>query len=604
MASRFFLYGRVGGAILAGLLGVSALADEPKIIEKAQQVPSSGERLDQPVLKPGFAGSFLSSRFARQHQNLKEASRYVNEALSHDPKNEDLLRESVRLLFLNGEIDAAISRSYELPEAYAKDPLIALLRMLEQVHKRDYKAAQMALRKAPQTGLFGIISPVMTNWLLMAQGQVKDEANLKSAIEKSGFFAPFLTYHVALMNDVLGNKAKALEAYLKASENIETTPYRVIEALANFHMREGEWAKAQSVFDAYAKANPDSNLIPDPILPPPGGAASIAPLVANEREGLAEVFFTTASILFGEESSQDTFIYLRSALYLRPDLPPAQLMLANLYEQAGDYKAAIALYNAITPGSVFYRRALIRKALNYEALGKKKTALKLLDRIANEFPKDEAALITRGDILREQENYAEAAAAYSAAIERIGLLRPTDWPLFYARGICYERLGEWDKAEKDLLKALTLEPNQPDVLNYLAYSWLVMNKNITKAREYLDIAVQLRPEDAHIIDSAGWAYYLSGDFNKAVEYLEKAASIIPDDATINDHLGDAYWRVGRVIEARYQWQRALNFNPEEEAAEAIRKKLESGLPAFLPQQQSQNHTPTQPWEPDLGVVKN
>jgi Flp pilus assembly protein TadD len=139
-----------------------------------------------------------------------------------------------------------------------------------------------------------------------------------------------------------------------------------------------------------------------------------------------------------------------------------------------------------------------------------------------------------------------------------------------------------------LLHALTLEPNQPDVLNYLAYSWLVMNKNIVRAREYLDIAVEMRPDDAHIIDSAGWAYYLSGDFNKAVEYLEKAAGIIPDDATINDHLGDAYWRVGREVEARYQWQRALQFDPEEAAAKAIREKLKSGLPAFLPQQQSRN----------------
>jgi tetratricopeptide (TPR) repeat protein len=476
--------------------------------------------------------------------------------------------------------------------------------MLEQVNKGDYKAAQAALRKAPQNGLFGIISPVMTGWLLMAQGQVKGEVNLKDAIEKSGFFAPFLTYHVALMNDVLGNKPKALAAYLKASENPDTTPYRVIEALANFYMRQGEWGKAQEVFDAYAKANPDSSLIPAPITPSPDGAASVVPIVANPREGMAEVFFTTASILFGEEASQDTFIYLRSALFLRPDLPPAQLMLANLYEQVGDYKGAIAIYHAITPGNVFYRRGLIRKALNYEALGKPKTALKLLDKIAAEFPEDESALITKGDILREQENYAGAAEAYTAAIGRIGNLRAADWPLFYARGICYERMGEWDKAEKDLYAALKLEPNQPDVLNYLSYSWLVMNKNITKAREYLDIAVEMRPEDAHVIDSAGWAYYLSGDFNKAVKYLEKAAGIIPDDATINEHLGDAYWRVGRAIEARYQWQRALNFSADEATAETLRKKLESGLPAFLPQQQSQNTAPAQPWEARSGVVKN
>ncbi|MFN9002740.1 MAG: tetratricopeptide repeat protein [Alphaproteobacteria bacterium] len=588
MSSLFLPRLRVTGAILAGLLSVSAWADDPKIVEKAPHVPVSGESLDQPVLKPGFAGSFLSSRFARQHQNLKQASRYISEALAHDPKNTDLIHESVRLHFLAGEIQGAISLSYQLPGSYDKDPLIALLRMLEKVNTGDYKTAQAVLRLTPQTGLFGIIAPVVNSWLLMAQGAVRGQVNLEGAIEKSGFFAPFLTYHVALMNDVLGNKKLALQSYRQASADPQTTPYRVVEALANFYQRQGEWKKAQAVFDAYAEANPDSSLIPEKLVMPPGGNAQIVPMVGDEREGLAEIFFTTASILFGEEASQDTFIYLRSALFLRPDFPPAQLMLANLYEQTGDYHAAIAVYDGIRPGNVFYRRGLIRRALNYEALGEVEKALALLDQIIREYPSDQSALITKGDILREQGKYEEAAAAYTQAIERIGKLRVSNWPILYARGICYERAGDWAKAERDLLHALTLEPNQPDVLNYLAYSWLVMNKNIVRAREYLDIAVEMRPDDAHIIDSAGWAYYLSGDFNKAVEYLEKAAGIIPDDATINDHLGDAYWRVGREVEARYQWQRALQFDPEEAAAKAIREKLKSGLPAFLPQQQSRN----------------
>jgi Flp pilus assembly protein TadD len=277
---------------------------------------------------------------------------------------------------------------------------------------------------------------------------------------------------------------------------------------------------------------------------------------------------------------------LRAALFLRPNLPPAQLMLANMFEQSGDYEQAIATYDGIEHGNVFYRRGQVRKALNYEALGKKGEAIELLQKIAAEYPREESALVTMGDILREQGKYGEAADAYSEAIQRAQPLKTADWPLFYARGVCYEREGNWDLAEADFLQALKLEPNQPDVLNYLSYSWLSMNKNINKAREYLEIAMGSRPNDAHIIDSAAWAYYLSGNFKKAVEYLERAADLAPDDATINDHLGDAYWRVGREVEARYQWQRALNFKPEPEAVEAIRTKLELGLPPFLPQQQS------------------
>ncbi|MEJ0009614.1 MAG: tetratricopeptide repeat protein [Alphaproteobacteria bacterium] len=143
----------------------------------------------------------------------------------------------------------------------------------------------------------------------------------------------------------------------------------------------------------------------------------------------------------------------------------------------------------------------------------------------------------------------------------------------------YERSDEWPKAEADFDRALSLEPNQPDVLNYLAYSWLTMGKNVDKARDYLEIALSARPGDAHIIDSMGWAEYLAGDYPKAVDYFEKAVDTMPDDPTVNDHLGDAYWRAGRQVEARYQWQRALADKPDEPGDEqAIEEKLKKRPP--------------------------
>ena len=107
-----------------------------------------------------------------------------------------------------------------------------------------------------------------------------------------------------------------------------------------------------------------------------------------------------------------------------------------------------------------------------------------------------------------------------------------------------------------------------------------MNKNIVQARDYLETASAQRPDDAHILDSVGWAYYLSGDFKAAVTQFEHAVELMPDDVTINEHLGDAYWRVGREVEARYQWQRALSNKPEKEVAEGLNSKIAKRLPAF------------------------
>lgn len=577
-------------ALTSGLLAVflsasAALANDTALPTTGgdRPVAAIGESMGKTDITPGLAGSFLSGRFARGHEDLNEAAKYLYQTLQRDPDNETLMHETMRISMLAGNTKQAIMLAKKMADEADEDPLIATILMLDQVQHGDYKKAEDYVVKTADAGLYGVVKPVLREWLKIGSGERVGAADLQKAIDKSGFFAPFITYHQALMNDVLGNDQLARESYLKASADPAITPYRVVEALSNFYQRHGQWKEAQGVFDQYQTANPDSTLIPDRIIKREG---EIEPLVGSASEGLGELFFTTASILFGEESSQETFLYLRIALALRPNLPPAQLMLANLYEQMQNYPQAIAIYDGIAPGTVFYRRGQIRKALNYEAMGKKKLALKLLERVAEVNPKDNSALITMGDMLREDEKFEEAAGAYTDAIARAEPLKNTDWPLLYARGISFERDGEWGKAEDDFERALQLEPNQPDVLNYLAYSWLVLNRNVGKAREYLEIAASARPEDAHIIDSLGWAHYLAGDYAQAVAHLEKAADLMPDDPTVNEHLGDAYWRVGRTNEAKFQWQRALNFKPDEATAEIIRGKLEHGLSPFMQQHSS------------------
>ena len=574
-------------AVLASatLCAQTAFSNEAPAKSAATPKPSADPVASEPAIKPeepiqtGVAGSFLSSRFARENKDLKQAAKYLNSSLAKDPTNLRLRGEALRFNLLAGNMDASVDLAKKLAADGENDPLIASLLMLDYVKSNDYASAKKVITAAPDTGLFGLIKPVMLQWIAIGNGEPKAPISMQAAIDKSGFFAPFITYHTALMNDVLGYKPEAEASYQKANADAAVAPYRVVQAYANYQSRNGKYTEAQQLFDNYAKMNPNSSLLPDKV------AANVAPapLVANAREGLAEVFFTTASLLFSDNSAQDTFLYLRIAMDLRPNLPPGQLMLANLYEQVGDYQQAIKTYDAIDPDTVFARRAQVRKALNYEAMGDKAKAVELLDALARKYPDDATALITKGDLLREAKDYNGAINAYSDAIKRSEPLEPSDWPLLYARGISNERGGNWDRAEADFQRALTLEPNQPDVLNYLAYSWLTMNKNTAKAREYLEIAVAARPDDPHIVDSVGWARYLAGDFKSAVDMFEKAIQLMPDDATVNEHLGDAYWRVGRETEARYQWERALTFHPDKDAEQGLRAKLEKGLGAFVMQ---------------------
>src|SRR5690606_29624900 len=144
------------------------------------------------------------------------------------------------------------------------------------------------------------------------------------------------------------------------------------------------------------------------------------------------------------------------------------------------------------------------------------------------------------------------------AVEVIGpVAKAGDWTIYFQRGIAYERLKEWDQAEPNFKKALELNPDQPQVLNYLGYSWVDRGKNLEEGLDMIRRAVELRRDGGYSVDSLGWAYFRLDRFEAAVTERERAIQLRAGDATINDHLGDAYWRVGRKLEVVFQWNRAL-----------------------------------------------
>ena len=256
----------------------------------------------------------------------------------------------------------------------------------------------------------------------------------------------------------------------------------------------------------------------------------------------------------------------------------ATLTLAEVWSEDARYPQANALFASIPDSSQYYLKSRLRMAVNQDRQGKTEEALKSLDALAQAMPSNSDPLAAKGDLLRVHKRFLEASLAYSQAIKQANPPSATDWTLYYARGACLERLDKWSEAEIDLKKALELKPNQPDVLNYLAYSWLTRGVHIEEARAMLATAISARPNDPQIIDSYGRALYLEGKYAEAMPYLERAVELLPSDASANDHLGDLYWRLGRKVESRFQWQRALSLSPEEDEMEAINKKLVDGLP--------------------------
>ena len=192
------------------------------------------------------------------------------------------------------------------------------------------------------------------------------------------------------------------------------------------------------------------------------------------------------------------------------------------------------------------------------------------------FPDNINYLRTMAELFYKADDFESSIQYYDLIFEKIDRIEFKHWPLFYSSGIALERGKNWERAEKQFLTALQFVPNNPQVLNYLGYSWIDQGVNINRALEMIINAAEQRPDDGYIIDSLGWAYFQIGNYEEAVINLEKAVALVSDSVII-DHLGDALFYSGRKVEAVFQWKRALEFNPSEELIKIINDKIDGDI---------------------------
>ena len=301
---------------------------------------------------------------------------------------------------------------------------------------------------------------------------------------------------------------------------------------------------------------------------------------------MAEVYYSIASALQGEAQQAYTLLYSRMALALRPDHIDALLMTAELLEDLERYDLATEVYDTVPRDDPSFHAAELGRAEALRRSGREDAAIEVLRQLTESHGELPLIHVTLGDTLRGMERFEESIKPYNDALALIETPEEQHWIVYFARGISHERTGQWDKAEADFRKALELRPEQPQVMNYLGYSFLEMQINYEEALDLIERAVALRPDWGYIIDSLGWGLYRLGRYEEAVVHMEKAVELMPIDPVVNDHLGDVYWAVGRKREAEFQWHRALSFIDHEDASgdidpDRVRRKLEVGLDRVL-----------------------
>lgn len=524
-----------------------------------------------------LSGSYLAGRSADAAHDIQNAVSYFTGALQADPDNATLIERLLLLRVAGGQLETTDSLAERLVAVDPRNPLARLVLGARSLKAGAFAEAQSQLAQTVKAPLSTLTGGLLTAWAYQGLGNTDMALKTIDALNGPNWYGIFKSYHHALIADLAGRSDDAVAA-ITVAYRTDATALRVVEGYARILARAGKRDEALKALVTFSIEQPNQPVIRQLVTELQAGKVP-DPIAGAAQAGAAEVLYGLGSAVGTDEGTELPAAYLQLAHYLDPNAYLPLLALGDILQQANRCEDAITLYGRVPADSVLRRFADIQSGLCLDVLNRVDEAAAHIKRVVDADPSDLEAVNALGNIYRAHNRFTEAAEAYSRGIATIADKSKADWRIFYFRGVSLERAKRWPEAEKDFQQALTINPNQPQVLNYLGYSWVDQGMNLDKALDMIKSAVDLRPNDGYIVDSLGWAYYKMGRFDDAVEQLERAVELKPEDSVINDHLGDALWKVGRKREATFQWNHARDLDPEPAAREKIVKKLENGLSA-------------------------
>jgi len=526
------------------------------------------------------SGAYLAGRHAAAEFDFSRASQFFAAALARDPKNPVLL-EFANSSYVNlGDIGRAAAISRQMLQVGVESQVANIVLLGEAAKLGKWDNALSDLDAGQSVG--PLFDGLFRGWARVGAGDLQEALDEFDQVSKTEGVRAFGQYHRALALAATGDFAAADTVFADPDLRLSR---RGLMARAQVLSQLGRQADAVNMLRDVFGADVDKAL--DDLITALG-AGKVVPfdVAPDATAGVAEVFFTIANALIGESNKAYTLVYSRMAEYLRPDHIEAILLSASLLEDLERYDLAIENYARIPRDNAASDAAQLGRAEALRKSGKIDAAIEAIEQLAQARPDLPLVHVTLGDTLRELDRFEEASKAYDRAVALLGEPAQGQWIIYFARGITFERTDRWPEAEADFRKALELQPDQPQVLNYLGYSYVEKHQNLDEALDMIQRAVAARPDSGYITDSLGWVFYRLGRYAEAVAPMERAVELMPVDPVINDHLGDVYWAVGRKLEAQFQWKRALSFiDPNDMDGEAdpvrIKRKLEVGLDVVL-----------------------
>ena len=282
----------------------------------------------------------------------------------------------------------------------------------------------------------------------------------------------------------------------------------------------------------------------------------------NFNDIISEFLFLISNLYSSQDDFEKSNFYLNLSYFLNPKFKfNLSLVVENHYLNEEYIKAKKILKNFKKEDKFYYWYRIKKEA---QIIAQQRNKKESLNYIVSEFSKiekiNDKILFDLANFYKNSKEYEDAIKYYTKIIDNLSDSSEITPDLLYRRGGSYERMGDYKKADEDLIHSLKLRPDDAYTLNYLAYSWLERDYKINEALEMLERAYSIESDDPYIIDSIGWAHYLIDDFLKAEKFLKRALELMPNDPIVNDHYGDILWKLDRKIQARYFWSNVLDMD--------------------------------------------
>jgi tetratricopeptide (TPR) repeat protein len=487
---------------------------DPAILQRAIEVAGHARRLDL-VLE-------LARLWVEVEPDSQRAQQVLIGVLVMSNQLDGLAPQLIRML--EADKEALPANLLALNRMFARSPdRQAVLRLISQVCKPFFGLAEAHYAVAVAASA--------------ADQQEQALAEARQALEQR----PDWEAAALLEAQILGKKSpaeaiKSLQGFLKRNPGARDAQLQ----LARLLVAEKRYSEARRLFEELLLAYPNN---PDVVFP-------VAILALQENDtALAEKQLKHLVTLDFQQKSAPYYY------------------LGQIAEEGKRSDDALAYYQQVGPGE-YYLPAQVRSAAIRSRSGNLDEARKQLRAAADKSPELGVQLsIAEAALLRDAK---QTEAALELLEQELGK-QPEQPELLYESALLAEKLGRVELMESRLRKLIELQPDSAQAYNALGYSYADRNVRLPEARQLIEKALQLAPNDPFILDSMGWVLYRQGDLEGALGYLQRAHSQRADPE-IAAHIGEVLWMLGRKEEARLTLREAQKKDPSNEVlTEAIKR---------------------------------